>query len=133
VLGWIYQKLVDGKVVCDECRGGKSKTRGIQRQVLGRLEVRKTCDDDMVGFAIAGRLGRTPRMDGAGDSAAGWTLRGNILVGADLPRICAIGKQHQCEMQAGVKQYSCGHQIQWEQTEDDRSAGSVSLQDLQWE
>jgi len=66
VLGWIYQKLVDGKVVCDECRGGKSKTRGIQRQVLGDWRSRKTCEDDMVGFAIAGRLGRTPRKDDAG-------------------------------------------------------------------
>ena len=68
----------------------------------------KTCEDDMVGFAIAGRLGRTPRADGAGDSATGLTLRWDIAVGADLPRIYANGKQHQCEMQARVKRFSCG-------------------------
>ena len=61
----------------------------------------------MVGFAIAGGLGRTPMADGAGDSATGLTLRWDIAVGADLPRIYAIGKRKQREMQALVEQFDC--------------------------
>ena len=60
---------MDEKVICDECRGGKSETRGIQRQVLGDWRSRKTCEDDMVGFTIAGSWGGHP----------GWTLQMGLL------------------------------------------------------
>ena len=64
MLGWIYRKLVDGKVVCDECRGGKSKTRDIQRQVLG-LEAKNSWRR-YGGIYHSGKLEKTPRADGAG-------------------------------------------------------------------
>ena len=107
MLRWIYRKLVDGKIVCDECRDGKSETRVFSGRCWETGGQVKTCEDDMVGFAIVGRLGRTPRAHGAGDSATGSILRWDIAVGAGLPRIHAIGKRKQREMQALVEQFDC--------------------------
>ena len=58
--------------------------------------------------------------DGAGDSATGLTLRWDIAVGADLPRIYAIGKRSSVRCKRWWSSLIAGgHQIQWEQTEND--------------